>query len=270
MFSFLRVLSWLPVSLLLLAVVPASGESPPAVDVLETLPDCIRANFPKHSSIQEVKLRTEDRGGSSRELTAKLWWKRFKAKRSRVLIQVRSPEDIRGAAVLLIERDGGTDLFLYSPELKKTRRINTHAVSGSLFGSDFTYEDFKQLQGLAMEGATEHLPATELDGIAVDAFAHMKNPEQGSAYGKVVTYVTQETCIPMKVEMYEPGGTLWKVMTVDLGSMIERDGVRIPSRLVMEDVLEGSKTSLEVISLEVDVKIERRIFELATLGRSVD
>ncbi|MBW2395400.1 MAG: outer membrane lipoprotein-sorting protein [Deltaproteobacteria bacterium] len=237
---------------------------------LDTLADCIRANFPEQSSIQEVTLRTEDRGGSSRQLTAKIWWQRFKAKRSRVLIQVRSPEDVRGASVLLIERDDGTDLFLYSPELKKTRRINSHSVSGSLFGSDFTYEDFQQLQGLAMAGATERLSPSALDGVTVDAFVQKKDPESGSAYEKIITYVTRKSCIPMKSEMFAPGGTLQKVMRADLGSMIERDGVRIPSRLSMEDVLEGSTTTLEVTSLEVDVKIKRRIFELATLGRSVD
>ncbi|MCP5070038.1 MAG: outer membrane lipoprotein-sorting protein [bacterium] len=258
-------LHWMLIGPLLLVGSPALAEGE-----LDTLAGCVRANFPKQSSIQEVTLRTEDRGGSFRELTAKIWWQRFKPKRSRVLIQVRSPEDVRGASVLLIERDNGTDLFLYSPELKKTRRINSQSVSGSLFGSDFSYEDFQQLQGLALAGATERLAASELDGVAVDAFAQEKQPESGSAYEKVVTYVTQETCIPMKSEMFEPGGELRKVMRVDLGSVIERDGVRIPGLLRMQDMLEGSTTSLEVTALEVDVKIKRRIFELATLGRSVD
>ncbi|MCP5056650.1 MAG: outer membrane lipoprotein-sorting protein [bacterium] len=256
---------WLLILLSLLLGSPTQAE-----EGLDALADCVRENFPEESSIQEVTLRTEDRGGSSRQLTAKIWWKRFKAKRSRVLIQVTSPEDVRGASVLLIERDDGTDLFLYSPELKKSRRINSHSVSGSLFGSDFTYEDFQQLQGLALAGATERLAPVELDGVVADAFVQKKAPEGGSAYEKVVTYVTQETCIPMKSEMFAPGGSLRKVMRADLDSTIERDGVRIPSRLSMEDVLEGSTTSLEVTSLEVDVKIKRRIFELATLGRSVD
>ncbi len=257
-------------SALLLVVFLGSSPALAAEEGIEALADCVRANFPEKSSVQEVTLRTQDRGGSSRELKAKIWWNRFKEKRSRARIQVLSPEDVRGSAVLLIERDDGTDLFLYSPELQKSRRITSHTVSGSLFGSDFTYEDFQQLQGLAMAGATERLPATDVDGVAMDAFAQTKKPEDGSAYERVVTYVSQGTCVPAKSEMFEPGGQLRKVMRADLSSLIEQDGVRIPSRLVMEDLLAGSTTTLEVTALEVDKKIRRRIFEISTLGRSVD
>ncbi|MCP3986610.1 MAG: hypothetical protein GY723_19675, partial [bacterium] len=70
-------LHWMLIGPLLLVGSPALAEGE-----LDTLAGCVRANFPKQSSIQEVTLRTEDRGGSFRELTAKIWWQRFKPKRS--------------------------------------------------------------------------------------------------------------------------------------------------------------------------------------------
>ncbi len=233
---------------------------------LEELTDCVRGNFPTESSIQEVKMTVRDRGGSSSSLQAKVWWSRIKAKQSRALIRVTEPPDLKGSAVLMIERDGGSDLFLYSPEMRKTRRITSHTLGGSLFGSDFTYEDFQQIQGLAM-GEAKRLPASELDGKAVEGFQQDPEPESGSMYERIVTLVTRDTCIPVKSEMFQPGGELKKVMTASDAELLEKAGARIPKRLTMEDKLGGTSSTLEILSMEVNKKIPRKVFDLGNLER---
>jgi hypothetical protein len=252
------------------SIAPAAEDAEALAADLEELRTCVRQNFPKQSSIQEVKLRVEDRGGSTRDLDAKIWWNRLKAKRSRALIRVLAPEDVRGSSVLMIERDGGSDLFLYSPEMRKTRRITTHTLAGSLFGSDFTYEDFQNLQGLAMDGAAKRLPASIVDGREVDGFEQRPAPGSGSQYERVVTYVTREGCIPFKSEMFESGGALRKVMTASVDELIEEAGVKIPRRIRMEDKLGGTSTVLEIGSAQMNVKIKRRVFDLTSLERASD
>lgn len=264
-FAFLGTLTFLTAQ----AAGGAEDAVAPALE-LEELRECIRRNFPKQSSIQVVKLRVKDRGGSTRDLDAKIWWSRLKAKRSRALIRVLAPEDVRGSSVLLIERDGGSDLFLYSPEMRKTRRITSHTLAGSLFGSDFTYEDFQNVQGLAMEGEAKRLPPSIVDGREVEAFEQRPEPGSGSQYERVVTYVTRGSCIPVKSEMFEPGGTLRKVMTASVDDLIEEGGVKIPRRLLMEDKLGGTSSLLEISSAQMDVEIKRKVFDLSSLGRASD
>ena len=249
-----------------LSIRASAQEDAEAQPSLEELTDCVRGNFPTESSIQEVKLTVRDRSGASSALQAKVWWSRVKAKQSRALIRVTAPPDIKGAAVLMIERDGGSDLFLYSPELKKTRRITTHTLGGSLFGSDFTYEDFQQVQGLAMGKATR-LPASELDGKAVEGFEQKPEPETGSMYERIVTRVTRETCIPVQSDMYRPGGELKKVMTVSAEDVIEESGARIPKRLTMTDKIGGTSSTLEILSMQINKKIPRKVFDLGNLER---
>jgi hypothetical protein len=248
----------------LLPAIPAAAEAP--MDP-EAVAACVQRNLPETTSVQTFRFRTSDRAGSEREIVGKVWWRRFEDDRSRVLLQVQEPEDLRGSAVLLIERSSGSDMFLYLPELRKVRRITSHAVSGSLFGSDFTYEDFQQLQGMSLGGAREALPDETVDGVAVHAIAQSPAPDGGSSYERVVSYVTRDGCVPIRTEMWEPGERLRKVLTADLSKLYDENGVRIPTHLRMEDRLGKSSTELILSDIEVGKEIPRRYFEMTALER---
>ncbi|MHC4710385.1 MAG: outer membrane lipoprotein-sorting protein, partial [Planctomycetota bacterium] len=202
------------------------------------------------------------------EITGKVWWRRFEKGRLRVLLRVQGPEDLRGSALLLIERSSGSDMFLYLPELRKTRRITSHTVSGSLFGSDFTYEDFQQIQGINLGREIQALPDATLDGVPVHVIAQRPAPGTGSSYERVVSYVTRDGCVPIRSEMWEPGERLRKLLTADLSKLYEQKGVRIPTHLRMEDRLSRSSTDLVLSDIEVGKKIPRRYFEMTALERS--
>ena len=60
-----------------------------------------------------------------------------------MLLRVHEPADLEGAGLLLLEKSDRTDMFIYLPDLKKVKRVTSHMLSGSLFGSDFSYEDFE-------------------------------------------------------------------------------------------------------------------------------
>jgi hypothetical protein len=264
----LRVLALVTLGPLAILPVRAEEKAEAPGDTLEALRECMRQNFPQHSSVQVVELQVRDRGGSIQDLKTKIWWQRFKTNRSRVLIRVTAPEDVRGSAVLMKERDDGADIFLYSPELRKTRRISSRSLAGSLFGSDFTYEDFRNILGLATAGEVKRLASRVVDGREVHVLEQNPSPESGSQYQRVLTYVTREGCIPVKSEMFEASGSLRKVMTASVDDLIEKGGAKIPRRLLMEDVLGGTSSVLEITSLKVNVRIKRKIFDLSSLERS--
>jgi hypothetical protein len=244
----------------------APAASAGAVDEAEVLA-CMKENLPKDSSVQDLALRMRDRGGSEREILATLTWKRF-GDRARALVRVDAPDDLRDAAVLLIERsDGGADLFSYLPEMAKVRRINSQTLQGRLFGSDFTYEDFQLLHGMALEGEPEPPRETELDGRPVWVLAREPGPEAGSAYERVVTYVDRATCLLRRAEMYESGERLRKLLVVDPEAVFEQDGVRLPRRIELEDRKRGSATALELIRVDLDKRVRRNDLDVSALER---
>jgi hypothetical protein len=219
---------------------------------------CLARNLPRDAARQEVLFVSRDRAGSERQIRAEVVWKRFEGDRVRVRARVEAPEDLRDSAVLWIQRDdGGADLFAWLPELKKTRRIQTASLGGSLFGSDFTYEDFQQLHGMALAGATQLLPQAELEGTPVWVVERRPAAEAGSVYERVVTFVERERCLLLRAEMWEPGGRLRKVLSVDAEAPFEQDGVRVPRRVLLEDQRRGTTTRLELLELDLAHAVRR-------------
>jgi hypothetical protein len=255
----------LAIAALALTGAPTHAEPPPA-DVQEVL-DCVQANLPKSTSVQRMHFESRDRAGGGRRIESKVQWRRFEDGLSKVLVRVHAPNDLRGSGLLLIEKESRADMFVYLPDLEKVRRVTSRMLGGSMFGSDFTYEDFSQLQGMAAEGRSERLADADFDGSPVRVISHHPAEGSGSSYERVTTYVDAATCIPLRSEMYETGDRLRKVLTADPSDVYERDGVRIPRRLRMEDRRDQSATDLVVTEIEVEVELKDRIFTVSTLER---
>lgn len=238
---------------------------------LEELEDCARGNRPLDSSVQQVLLRSRDRVERISESRASIYWKRFDNGLSRVLLRMSDPPAQRGAGVLLIEqKNSRADIFMYLPELGRVRRVTTRMVAGSLFGTDFSYEDFERVQGYAQDQSSELLAEKELDGRPVLVVESHLAPESGSAYERSVSYFDPETCVPLEVRLYERGEEPRKVLRAD-ASRIEAHGERhLPRLLVMEDLRDGTSTEMVVEELELDAPIKRKMFserELQAGGR---
>ena len=240
----------------------------PADDLrAEEILDCVQKNLPAKTAVQRMEFRSQDRAGGGRTIHSRMHWRRFDDGLSRVLVRVREPADLKGSGVLLIEKTTRADMFVYLPDLQRSRRVTSRMLSGSMFGSDFSYEDFSQLQGMAIDGRSERLPDASLDGVPVYVVTHYPAPDSGSAYDHVTSYIESESCVPLKSEMFEKGGRLRKVMTADRSSIFEENGVRLAKKLRMEDLRDQSKTDLVVTEIEVGGKIPKKTFSITTLER---
>jgi hypothetical protein len=243
----------------------AAATSPP--QTAAEIEDCVRENLPEKSSIQTIVLRATDRVGGVSESKTKLYWKKGDDGFSRVLLRFSAPPDMRGSALLLIEKDDRNDMFMYLPELKRVRRVTGHMMGGSMFGTDFTYEQFERLQGLAEDVSSERLPDVQLDGKTAYVVSHLPDQEEGSDFEKVVAYVDSTTCVPLKVEFFEKGERLRKLLTTDPSQITKEGESWIPRRLLMQDLLDQTETELIVEKIEVGASIHRKMFTQRALER---
>ena len=249
------------------AATPASSADARANAAESLVLDCASENLPKSTSVQKVVFESKDRVGNGRSIVATVSWKRMGDGLSRVLVRVHEPDDMDGAALLLVEKKERADMFIYLPDLKKVKRVTSRMLSGSLFGSDFTYEDFMNVHGMGVAGRRENLEGSTLDGIPVRVIANYPAADAGSAYERVVSYWDAESCLPLKTEMYEGGDRLRKVLTLDRTAVFSRDHVRIPQNLLMEDRRDGTSTRLLIDEIEIDVDIPRKTFSTSHLER---
>ncbi len=239
-----------------------------ADDPVTEVQTCIRRNIPKTTSEQLVEFTAVDRLGGERVSRAKIMGKLFDDGLRRLLLRFTKPLDLRGAALLLVEiRSRANDMFLYSPELRKVKRVTTAGVGGTLFGTDFSPEDFELWQQPDRPGNQQRLPDARIGEREVYVLATRPEADSGSSYERIVSYIDRETCVVLRSESYEPGDRLRKVLTASPATIIEEGGIYVASQLTMQDLRDETLTTVIVEALAVDREIDDKEFAVSRLSR---
>ena len=251
-------------ALLLLPIGAAAQEPAPVQQVR----DCLKRNIPKKSSEQTMVFTAIDRIGGQREFRAKMLGMRLADGTRRAKLCIKQPPEMRGSEMLSMETpDGAPDSFLFTPELRKAKRITGEGVGGSVFGTDFTYEDLQRWQQLNRPESHVRLPDAEVEGRPVFVLMTTPNEKAQSSYSKVLSYVDQKTCVVIKSESFENGDRLRKLLTAKPDDMLEESGIFAPSEVVMKDVRDETRTIVVVEDLEVDGDLGERSFQVSALGK---
>jgi outer membrane lipoprotein-sorting protein len=253
-------------TLLSLCLAPAAAPAAPALapEVAEVR-DCAERNLPRRSARQQLVLERSVAGAEGRRLEATLLWKRDEGELSRLRVTVDAPQQERGTAFLLIEREGEDEMFSYLPEYKKVRRITSRAITGSFLGTDLSYEDFQQLQGLADDARIARLPDGSIDGRPVYVLEGTPAADNGSAYERVLSYFDRETCVLLRAEL--TGKDVEREVEVAWAD-VERVGERwIPKRLTLYDRKKRSETRLSIRETEWDIELPDRLFTETELAK---
>ena len=253
----------LAIAALLAVAIAAPGRA--AERSLQEIQECVRGNLPERTVRQDLSLLARDAAGAEQSLEAALFWKRGDDDRSRVLVRIEAPPDLRGTAFLFIERERDADMFSYLPELRRVRRITGRMVSGSLFGTDFSYEDVVRLHSLAAQTGAEKRADARVAERAVWVLTAPIPPESGSQYERVVTFVDQETCVPLKTELLDGSEQVRKEVVIP-PEQVKAEGARfVPREILARDLEEGSETRMRVEKLELDVPLSDSFFTEAAL-----
>jgi hypothetical protein len=247
----------------------AAAQTPPSTDpAVKEVRDCMRKNIPKKSSVQTVHFVSTDRIGGQREFRGKMLGMRVADGSRRAKVCISQPPEMRGSEVLSMETpEGAPDTFLYTTELRKPKRITGEGVGGSLFGTDFTYEDMQRWQQLNRPESHSRNPDAEVDGRPVYVLETVPTDAAQSAYTKVLSYIDKKTCVVIKSESFEGGDRLRRVMTSKPDQMLEDHGIFAPTEVVMKDVRDETSTIVTVEDLEIDGEMDERSFQVSALGR---
>jgi hypothetical protein len=252
--------------LFVVALAGAAGAEEP-----KTAPEihaCIEANMPKTSSVQTIGLRAKDRSAAVTESKATIYWKKFEDGRSRVLIEFSLPEELRGASVLLLERKGGSrDMFMYLPELRSVKRITSRMVTGSMFGTDFSYEDFDMIEDYAAKAQSKRVEDAVIDGQPAWVLESRPSAGEMGGYTRILEFIDPKTCVRIKTELYEANDRLRKVASSDRKTLKEVSGLWYAPRLTLRDMVKETETELAIDDIKVGVDIPAKLFSEANLTK---
>lgn len=244
-----------------------AGDAAPGPSI-QQVSDCIQANAPAHTMRQRVELKSTDRAGDGRRYDMTIEWKQGDDGNSKTLMRLSAPPDLRGSAFLMIEQgDREPDLFSYLPELEKVRRLSVRAAAGSLFGSDFSYEDMQRIQNLADSARSKLVGDEDSDGRPVWRVETRPAPEDASAYVKIVSLIDRERCVPLRAELYEREGEMTKLITVPPARVSKEGKGWVPMEIAIEDTDAGTRSALIVKDVELDIDIPDKRFTQQALRR---
>jgi len=230
---------------------------------------CIRKNAPEASAIQHIRLRSEGPMFEEKVLTATVYWKHFPTGTSNLLAVFDEPEDISGSRLLFLEKPSGNEIYLYMPALFKVRRITSGRISSSMYGMDFSYEDFQWIYNMLSTAVSEQRPDGEMEGEPMYVLA-VTPTEKKSKYQTILSYFDKKSCVIRKVEFYGDGGELRKLLLVEPGGVKPVSGILVPHAFLMRDLKKHSETELTVTAMKVDPPIADAVFDPARLKDSRD
>lgn len=230
----------------------------------EKIQACMRANIPKTLQIKEVELTATDRTGGERTLRGKLYGTNEDGK-LRAMLRIGAPVDLAGAGYLLREgkKPGTDEMYVYVPALNKVRRITGASVDGSLWGTDLSYSDVKQIQNAFAGAATKLEGNAAIEASPVRVISFQPSAAEGTRYTTIRAWVDQKTCVPLKVEFHE-GATVRKRMTVAPRDLKQAGAYWYASDLLMSDVKGGTKTRVKVLGVTSDKDLADRYFNPST------
>lgn len=244
----------------------AEAPAAPGLDVA-SVRQCMQANLPQQSSEQQVVLKAVDRAGSERELKAKIYWRKDDDARVQANVKISHPLDLSGSSYLLLERESRDDLFMYLPATQRSKRIVGSMMSQPLWGTDFSYEDIKRVQGVLDDGDVVRLEDQTLDERETFQLKLTPAAEEESPYRYMLLNVDQETCVMSQIEFFAEQETPAKRLTVNPAAITKQADRWYPSMMKMEDLKDGSHTTLEVTAMEFDPDLPSRLFSSNSFHR---
>lgn len=148
-----------------------------------------------------AKAVVRERSGKTRSLVFEAKSRRHAPPLGKSLITFQAPADVAGMKFLQIQSSTSDDeRFLYTPELKRSRRIAGSNRADSFMGTDFSYAD---LDGRDLRQSTSRLEGDEKIG-RFDCHHVAVTPKNADAvYGRIDLWVRKDNYVPLKWVMFD-------------------------------------------------------------------
>lgn len=226
---------------------------------------CVERTVPDYTLFQRMNVHSFDANGPVRDSEGTLSWKRFPDSRAKLVATIEAPRERAGTAALLVEREGKQpDIFMYMPERRQVRRVGARTLGTSMLGTDLSYEDFTHFQRMADTGEARRLDDADIGehpAYVLESFPD----DDDSGYSRIVTFVDQEFCLPVRTEFYALNGKLHKELVVQRSEIRRVSDRWVPFRAKMIDHRRQRYTELVTADVRIDPGIRDSAFTPAAL-----
>ncbi|MBN1939732.1 MAG: outer membrane lipoprotein-sorting protein [Candidatus Aminicenantes bacterium] len=208
--------------------------------------------------IQSDMVMTIVQGNLVKEREIRAWTRNNPGRDDDRLMKFISPADVRDVGFLVLSDD---TMYIYLPEFKRTRRIASSNKKDSFMSSDFSYDDLG-----TGDFTASYDPVLKEESPLAWVLELKKKAGADQSYARIVMTVDKEMGVPVKTEMYDDAGRLWKSTEQAYASI---DKYRVMSKVKMTDHRKNSTTTLEFKNIKVDKGVGDDLFTERNLVRSI-
>jgi hypothetical protein len=231
----------------------ASGAGPDAREIMED----VYSQDTSHDTTMRANFEVYDKEGHSKK-------KAFTYRRigspgdSKTLVVFTSPEEIRGVALLSINRRGVADRqYMYVPAVQRVRSVAPRERSARFIGTDFTFEDLAErmlddftYKLLADTEIIEGHKTYKVEAAPVDAAR--------SQYKFLYYWVAQDAPVILHAEMYDAQGR--EVRALHASGLKHVSGIWGARHVEMSSVQEGTRTVLNIEEVKFNTNLDEKLF----------
>lgn len=171
-------------------------------------------------------------------------------------IRFTAPGDVAGMKVLL---EGGSDLYVYTPEFKKVRRIAAHMQSQGFMGSEFQLADI----GVKMSPTYDAALGTS-DGSLTTLVLTPKAGKE-AAFPKIELTIDGTKGGVTKLTYFDASGNAVRQQTRE--DWVKIEGKLIPTTVSMMNLKTGDVSVIRMSNIQVNQGIEDDLFSRRSLLR---
>ena len=256
-------------SIVTLPTNPASAEAirpGPSAD-LAAIESCVSRNLPDAAGLIDFRVEAADRTGVVTHSRADMRWRKDDEALAQIVLHVSEPARTAGTALLIVDREAGEpEFYLRLPDVEKVRRVRSRRLRGPVLGTDFSYEDLDRLRDPIDENAIELVGPSEALGRATWLLETLPAGEDDSEYGRVLTHVDQDTCLPTRVDLYGRDDRLRKRLTAPIEDIRVVGDARLPYVFVMADLKRSTQTTIRIDHFESSSDLPASEFTRQALG----
>lgn len=244
----------------------------PAAAMAQDAPTQVTAEEQALPTIEEVTSQLDDlyRSKSSHSkmsmsITTKRWSRTMEMEswtigEKKSVVVIRAPAREAGTATL--RTDEG--LWNYAPRADRLIRVPSAMLSDGWMGSHITNDDLMRETSWDDDYDTK-LAWVEEDGVRLLQATMVPKPGAPVVYTKVVQYMSADGWLPVRAEFF---GARKRVRTMRYSEVKEMSGRRLPTVFeVIPDDKPNESTRIEYLDLELDVKVDKKLFSARGLRR---
>lgn len=200
---------------------------------------------------ETVSLQVIQQGGKTEDKALIRWIRYDKSGEDKITVRFTRPAADDGLGLLTWRHPGKSDdQWLKLPSMDKVRRVSSADQEKYFAGTDFTYEDLRQLVGERIKDFEYRLVRNEGENKVIEATA---KEGRESIYGKRIFWISPK-CATLKTEFYGKNGKLVKTLT-NSGLIFKANGLWRSETIEMDNVLLRRKTVMKIKDRSIDAAI---------------